>query len=158
MLHKSDSNHPEGMTLSESTRMSIHIYSFPPNKHFTFLLLSLSLWEFLSIQKTGQGLVPSHCPWWSSGQDSGLSLLQPDLSLWPGTETLLQATADQGTHEIMFGWGETRAHPLWRNGPDSLTFFLHLMVFQMCLKEMGKDRDSEIGYLPKASGKAFDFY
>ena len=45
-----------------------------------------------------------------------------------------------------------RARPLWRNGPDSLTFLLHLMVFQMFLKEMGKDRDSEIGYLPKTSG------
>ena len=109
---------------------------------------------------TGQGLVPGHCPWWSSGQDSVLSLLQPDFSLWPGTETLLQATADQGLHEIrsMFRWGETRARPLWRNGPDSLTFFLHLMVFQMFLKEMGKDRDSEIGYLPKTSGKAFGLH
>ena len=109
---------------------------------------------------TGQGLVPGHCPWWSSGQDSVLSLLQPDFSLWPGTETLLQATADQGLHEIrsMFRWGEMRARPLWRNGPDSLTFLLHLMVFQMFLKEMGKDRDSEIGYLPKTSGGAFSLH
>ena len=109
---------------------------------------------------TGQGLVPSHCPWLSSGQDSVLSLLQPDFSLWPGTETLLQVTADQGPHEIrnMFRWGATRARPLWRNGPDSLTFLLNLMVFQMFLKEMGKDRDSEIGYLPRASGKAFGLH
>ena len=51
-----------------------------------------------------------------------------------------------------------RARPLWRNGPDSLTFLLHLMVFQMFLKEMGKDRDSEIGYLPKTSGGAFSLH
>ena len=35
-------------------------------------------------------------PWWSSGYDSALSLPQPDLSLWVGTETLLQTAAGRG--------------------------------------------------------------
>lgn len=40
---------------------------------------------FYKTNKPGLG----HCPKWSSGQDSALSLLWPDLSLGLGTDILL---------------------------------------------------------------------
>ena len=56
---------------------------------------SPSLWEFFSSAKPkGQGLVTDY---WSSGQDSLLSLPRSDLTLWPGTEALLQAAIDPGS-------------------------------------------------------------
>ena len=89
--HKCDSNCHKGMTLSEPTHVSMHTYSFPPNKHFLVSLLSISLWKSISIQLTGRGLATDHGPWWSSG--SLLSLPLPDLDLWP--RTLLQADSGQ---------------------------------------------------------------
>ena len=74
-----------------------------PHVHFFLLintllisLLSVSLWQFISTKPKGQGLVTGHWPWWSSGQDSVLSLLPPAFNLWPQTEILLQATAGKG--------------------------------------------------------------
>ena len=74
-----------------------------PHVHFFLLintllisLLSISLWQFISTKPKGQGLVTGHWPWWSSGQDSVLSLLPPAFNLWPKTEILLQATAGKG--------------------------------------------------------------
>ena len=74
-----------------------------PQVHFFLLintllisLLSVSLWQFISTKPKGQGLVTGHWPWWSSGQDSVLSLLPPAFNLWPQTEILLQATAGKG--------------------------------------------------------------
>ena len=73
--------------------MSIHRYCI-----LFFLLINTLLVSLLSVfveilflqSQKGQGLVTDH---WSSGSGSVLSPLRPDLSLWPGTETPLQAAA-----------------------------------------------------------------
>ena len=69
---------------------------------------SVSMWKFISMLLTGQGHVTGYCPWWPRGQDSALSLLWPDLSLWPGTEILLQAAAGWGHSRSVYEWMNTR--------------------------------------------------
>ena len=65
MLHKSDSNYPEGASLSLNLSCEyIHMYLFSPNKHFVSLL-SVSLWEFISTKLMGQG--PCHTGHWFGG-------------------------------------------------------------------------------------------
>ena len=44
--------------------------------------LSISLWKFISTKPTGQGFVTVHWFYWSSGEDSGLSLPYPDFNSW----------------------------------------------------------------------------
>ena len=64
----------------------------------------MSLWKFIFIKPTGQGRVIGHWSLWFSGQDLALSASQPDFSLWPGTETLLQAAGDQGHSRSGSSW------------------------------------------------------
>ena len=44
-------------------------------------ILSVSMQKLISTQLMGQGLVTGHCSWWSSDQDSALSLPPLDLNL-----------------------------------------------------------------------------
>ena len=86
MPHKSDSNCHEGVTLSPSPPMCL-----PTRTVLLFLVSLLSIFVgILFCKAIGPGHVTGRG---SSGYDSGLSLPRPDLNLWPGTETLLQAAA-----------------------------------------------------------------
>ena len=63
MPHKRDSNYHEGLTLSEPAYVPATIWTlFPPNTQTLnlFLLLSISMWKFISMQLMGQGLVSGH--------------------------------------------------------------------------------------------------
>ena len=76
---------------------TIHMYTFPPNKHFTYFTtfrLSVGI-QFCKADRSG--LVTGHWPWWSSGSDSVLSLSWPDFKLW--LETLLQDIAPKATQD-----------------------------------------------------------
>ena len=84
MPHLSDLNYHQHMTLWVRPCVSIHKYSFFSlliNTLFV-LLLSISLWKFISTKPTGQGFVTVHWFYWSSGEDSGLSLPYPDFNSW----------------------------------------------------------------------------
>ena len=94
MSPKSDSNHHEGTTLWGLSTPTVLIFLL-----INTLLVSLqsvSRWKFISTQWRARALSLTAGPWWSSGYDSALSLPQPDLSLWVGTETLLQTAAGRG--------------------------------------------------------------
>ena len=88
MSHKSDSNCHEGVTLSEPTLVPTHkvLDSFPPNRHFVSLLsffvgILFYSWKARSLSLTTSLVARIQ-----------LSLPWPNLSLWLGTEALLQAT------------------------------------------------------------------
>ena len=92
----SDSNSHKRVTLSLSSPVCLSTRTlFPPNKHLFHYFPSLCGNSYLHSWWARTLLLPTG-PWWSSGWDSALSLLQPNLSLWPGTEILFQATAGRG--------------------------------------------------------------
>ena len=111
-LHKWSKLPPGRDSISESPCVSLHTPLF---LLINTLLISLSLWEFFSATMKGQGLVTDH---WSSGYDSPLLLLWPDLTLWPRSETLLQAAA---------GWGHLRSESHSFNCELSDKFILLLL-------------------------------
>ena len=102
MLHISNLNYHEHATLSLSPPVCIY-------SHVLFLLLinallvsllSVSLWKFIPTEPTDQGLVTGRCPWWPSGQDSALSLPQPDFNLWErGTESCFKLPQAEATQD-----------------------------------------------------------
>lgn len=87
----------DSVFLFESIHVSIHMYYllhtlFPPNEHFTcFTTFSLYGNSFLQLRARALSLTTDLCGW-----DLGALLSLPNLSLWPGTEALLQIAAGQG--------------------------------------------------------------
>ena len=83
-------------SFSEPTQcLSTHT-PFPPRTLYMFHYFCLFV--DIHLHKTNKpGLC--HCPEWSRGQDSALSLLWPDLSFGPGTEILLWAAAGGGPQD-----------------------------------------------------------
>lgn len=71
------------MQLSLQTSLCVPIHTrtrFPPKGHFTcFMIFHFFVESHFLQSSTSQGLVTGH---WFSGQDSALSLPQPEFSLW----------------------------------------------------------------------------
>ena len=88
--------------------LSAHIL-FPPSILYSFHYFCLFVEiHFHKADRPG----PCHCPRWSRGQDSALSPLWPDLSLWLGAEscsrprpTEATATWVSGVETGLGGWG-----------------------------------------------------
>ena len=111
MPHKSDSNQHKGEILSLNQPMCLSTSTalfFLPNKHLIFFHY-FTFVEILFCKPEGQGLVTD----WSRTQDWVLSLLHPNLSLWLGTEPLLQVAVAGATwdhiHSKMSLWHDTPA-------------------------------------------------
>ena len=95
----SDSNYNEGTTLQLSLWVCLCVYPhilyfFSPNKHLTCFTTFHLCGNSFSANLQSQGLVTDCWSKWLGF--SALTHWYPILSLWPGTEALLQAPANQG--------------------------------------------------------------
>ena len=101
---KSDSNFHKGVTPSlwACSRVYPHVLFFLPINILPVLLLSISMWKFISTQLTSQGLVTGRWPlvvqrlWFSA------LTAMAWLCLWPRMEILLQVTAGEATWDQVF--------------------------------------------------------
>ena len=69
-------------SLFETTLVCLSTCTLSPLNTLLASQLSISLWKFISTKPTGQGFVTVHWFYWSSGDDSGLSLPYPDFNSW----------------------------------------------------------------------------
>ena len=105
------------------------LYFFPPNKYFTCLTIFHLCGNSFLQSSRARALVTDH---WSSGWDLVLSQPQSILSLWLGTEALLQAVAGQGhLRSYPLTWELIRCSADIRSGVFNTTEYLHIIGIEI---------------------------
>ena len=99
-------------SLSKSAHVSIHMYSFPSNKHFTcsLHLYTISLWKFIFFKAERPG--PLSLVTVPGGLEARVQYSQPDFNLWPRNQNPASSYCQLRPPEISTWKGS--GCPTWR--------------------------------------------